>query len=269
MNLKFTHYLITRFNVPVNNWNKDKAGNPVLDAQWMGNRLELFANYCVPTITQQTQKNFIWLIYCDESTLPIHLDRIQHLVSHIPNVQIRLVPDFDQLLTDIRTYISLAKTPYVITSRMDNDDGLGPIFMADVQDHFLEQDMTIINFTKGVLYDQYKRVLTEIKDSQRNHYGSLIEQTNGGKGLITVVGYPHGLPPAGSHVLNIQTRFAWLKIIHQRNMASKTNGIPLLQSGVSSHFNLPPDAFAVSYWNTFLFAVKRMLSKMKRKLISS
>jgi hypothetical protein len=268
MSLKFTHYLITRFNVPVNNWNKDKAGQPVLDTQWMQNRLELFAKYCVPTIARQTENNFIWLVFCDEMTDPLHRDRIQNLVGHLPQAQIRWVSDFNHLLTDVKAFLSLAKTPYVITSRMDNDDGIGPDFIADVQEHFVEQDMTIINFTKGILYDHTKRVLTEIKDSQRNHYGSLIE-TATGKELVTVVGYPHGKPPAGSHIINVHTRFAWLKIIHQRNMVSKTNGIPFLQSNISSHFNLPKDAFAVSRWNTFLFIVRRVLSKMKRKLISS
>ena len=54
MSVKFTHYLITRFNVPVKNWDRDKAGKPVLDDAWMHNRLDLFRRYCVPGVANQT-----------------------------------------------------------------------------------------------------------------------------------------------------------------------------------------------------------------------
>ncbi len=269
MKVKFTHYLITRFNVPVNNWNKDKAGNPVLDSAWMRNRLELFKTYCVPTLAHQTEKNFVWLIYCDKMTDQNYLDEINILISSAHFARIKLVADFDHLLLDLKTSIAKVETPYVITSRLDNDDGIGPDFIADIQRHFVEQDKRIINFTKGVLYDCHRSVLTEIRDSQRNHYGSLIEKIEQDKELITVVGYPHGRPPAGSSIDNVETRFAWLKVIHERNMVSKTNGVPLMQEDLYAHFNLAKHALTYSRWNTVRFVIRRILSKIKRKLISS
>ena len=269
MNVKFTHYLITRFNIPVNNWNKDKAGNPVLDDQWMQNRLELFAGYCVPTIANQSERNFIWRIYCDQQTRPPFLDEIRKLTAALPMVQLVLVSDFDHLLNDLRELLAQVTTPFIITSRLDNDDGLGPHFISDVQKHFVEEDKRIINFTKGVLYDHHRGVLNEIRDSRRNHYGSLIEKVNNEGELITVVGYPHGIPPKDSSIDNVDTRFAWLKIIHERNMVSKTNGIPLLQENIRAHFNLKEKAFKVSWWNTCWFVVRRLLSKIKRLIIPS
>lgn len=269
MNVKFTHYLITRFNIPVNNWNKDKAGKPVLDDQWMENRLKLFAGYCVPTIAHQSEKNFIWRIYCDQKTSALFLDEIRKLTAGLPMVQLILVSDFDHLLDDLRELLGRTTTPFIITSRLDNDDGLGPHFISDVQKHFVEEDKRIINFTKGVLYDQHRGVLTELRDSRRNHYGSLIEKTSKAEDLITVVGYPHGIPPKDSTIENVDTRFAWLKIIHERNMVSKTNGIPLIQENIRAHFNLQENAFAVSWWNTGWFVARRLISKIKRNFISS
>jgi hypothetical protein len=268
MSVKFTHYLITRFNVPVKNWDRDKAGQPVLDDAWMHSRLDLFRRYCVPGVANQTNRNFTWLIYCDKLTSQTYLNEIYKAISGVPNVMVRQVSHFEELMTDLRQLFSTVPTPYVISSRVDNDDSLGPTYIHEVQKHFVEHDKRIINFLQGVLYDTHRGVLTEIRKSHLNHYGSLIEELKPDTGTITIMGYPHGRPPEGSTVTDIDLRFAWLKIIHERNMASKTNGIPLFDNNVTAHFGLPPDDLPRSYWATSIFVLRRLLSRLKRKLFS-
>ncbi len=266
MSVKFTHYLITRFNVPVKNWEQDKAGLPVLDDAWMKNRLVLFRKYCVPTLAQQAEKNFTWLIYCDRLTTTHFLAEIRKAIEVVPEAAIRQVDDFDGLLLDLKQLISSVPTPYVITSRLDNDDGLGPQFIAKVQESFEPKDKLIINLTKGVLYDVHRCVLTEIRNSQVNHYGSLIEETAHGPNFLTVFGYPHGRPPAACTIKNVDSRFSWLKIIHLRNMVSRTNGKPLVSSKITAHFNLQPDDFSQSWLATSIFVIRRLLYKIKIKI---
>ena len=269
MSVKFTHYLITRFNVPVKNWDRDKAGKPVLDDAWMLSRLELFRRYCVPGVANQTSKDFTWLIYCDTLTSPSFLADIHQAISDIPNVMVRPVQDFEALMTDLRQLLSTAPTPYVISSRVDTDDSLGPAYISEVQKHFVEQDKRIIKCLGGVLYYAHRGVLTEIRKSHLNHYGSLIEELKPGKELITIMGYPHGRPPEGSTVTDIDLRFAWLKIIHERNMASKTNGVPLFDNTVVTHFGLQPDDLPRSYLSTSVFVLRRVLSRLKRKIFNT
>ncbi len=269
MSGKFTHYLITRFNVPVKNWDRDKAGKPVLDAAWMQERLVLFRKYCAPTIRHQQCNDFIWMVYCDQLTEAKDLETIRQEVSRVKNAQVRLVADFPDLLIDLKEVLTDAPTPFVITSRVDNDDGLGPDFIREVQDHFVARDKQIINFTKGVLYDTHRQVLTEIRDSRFNHYGSLIEESVPGQPLITVVGYPHGRPPEGSNVTDVDSRFAWLKIIHERNMSSRTNGMPLLELDIPMRFGLQPGDLPQSLTSTAVFVLHRLLSRLKRKLFKA
>lgn len=269
MSVKFTHYLITRFNVPVKNWDRDKAGKPVLDDAWMRSRLELFRRYCVPGVANQTNKNFTWIIYVDTLTAPEFLTPIHQSIRHLPNAVISPVSHFEALMTDLRHLLSSAPTPYVISSRVDNDDSLGPAYINEVQKHFVEHDKQIINFLRGVLYDAHQGVLTEIRKSHLNHYGSLIEERKPDKDLITIMGYPHGRPPEGSAVTDIDLRFAWLKIIHERNMASKTNGVPLFDNAVILHFGLQPDDLPRSYWATFIFIIRRLLSRLKRTIFNN
>ena len=269
MSGKFTHYLITRFNVPVKNWDRDKAGKPVLDATWMQERLVLFKKYCAPTIRHQLCSDFVWLVYCDQLTAAEDLETIRQEVSRVKNAQVRLVAEFPDLLSDLKGILANAPTPFVITSRLDNDDGLGPMFIQEVQGHFEPHDRQIINFTKGVLYDAHRLVLTEIRNSRFNHYGSLIEERVADQPLITVVGYPHGRPPEGSNVTDVDSRFAWLKIIHERNMSSRTNGVPLMEFDITRHFGLQPGDLPQSLTSTALFVVHRLLSRLKRKLFKA
>lgn len=266
MNGKFTHYLITRFNVPVKNWDKDKAGNRVLDQAWLDERIGLFTKFCLPTIENQLNQNFTWLIFCDINTPAEYLDNIQQSVRSIPGASLRLVSHFDHLMVDLRQLLAEDPSPFLITSRVDNDDGLGPQFIKDVQAHFATEDKLIINFTKGVLYDTTKRILTEIQLSQFNHYGSLIEENKSGYQLMTVMGFPHDRPRNGYKVLNIRSRYAWLKIIHDRNMSSKTNGIPLRNKQIVSIFNLRPNDLAQSWYATLIYAISRVVSRVGRKL---
>lgn len=263
---KFTHYLITRFNVPVKNWERDKSGRKVLDEAWMQERLNLFRTYCAPTISRQSSDAFTWLIYCDTQTSPVHLEAIRAAVANMPHVIIRQVEDFDRLLVDLRTIVAKVPTPYVITSRLDNDDGLGPQFIYEAQSHFVPHHLMILNFRKGVLYDTHRKVLTEIRQSHFNHYGSLIEEVHPDKPLLTILGYPHGIPPEESQVIDIDSRFAWLKIIHERNMASKTNGKPISNSAVAAHFQIQPNDFRQSWLATGAFVFRRLLYRLKRRI---
>jgi len=266
MNGKFTHYLITRFNVPVKNWDKDKVGNRVLDQAWHEERIGLFKKFCVPTIANQTEKNFTWLIYCDVNTLSEYLSDIREAVSEISGATIRLVRDFDHLMVDLRQLLAEDPALYVITSRVDNDDGLGPQFVKEVQVHFKPIERLIINFTKGVLYDVTKRVLTEIRHSQFNHYGSLVEEKKSEHQLISVIGFPHDRPPGNCQVLNIGSRFAWLKIIHDRNMSSKTNGFPLGNTEIAQIFNVQPNDLTQSWFSAVNYIIARIMSRGRRKL---
>ena len=269
MSVKFTHYLITRFNVPVKNWDRDKAGKPVLDDAWMRSRLELFRRYCVPGIANQSNKRFTWIIYCDTLTSPTFVTEIHEAIKDIPNAIVKPVPHFEALMVDLKQLLANSPTPYVISSRVDNDDSLGPAYINEVQNHFVEHDKRIINFLKGILYDVHRGILTEIRKSNLNHYGSMIEANIPDKELVTIMGYPHGRPPEGSTVTDIDLRYAWLKIIHERNMASKTNGVPLFGTAVASHFSLQPDDLPLSYWSTSVFIIHRVLSRLKRKIFNN
>lgn len=266
MSGKFTHYLITRFNVPVKNWDRDKSGRPTLDSAWMEERMQLFQAYCVPTVRQQTERNFIWVVYCDRNTSPADLDIIRKSIGTVQNAEVRLSDDFDELLDDLRQWLAKAQTSFVITSRLDNDDGLGLDYIYKVQSHFAARDKLLINLEGGILYDTGRKVLTRLRHSPFNHYGSLIEQIQPEGSALTVLGYPHDHPPREIEVLNVECNAAWLKIIHDRNLKSRTSGVPVFPKKAIAQFGLSADAFPISVSRVLTYSIAKWFSIVRRKL---
>ena len=261
MMVKFTHYLVTRFNVPVDNWNRDKTGHPTLDGAWMKHRLALFNRYCVPTISGQTEKNFHWVIYCDIHTFTADKQRIEESVKMIPGAEIRLVQDHGEMLSDLRKLISNQLTPYVITSRLDNDDGLGKNYIKNVQDHFKEADKLLLNPSGGIVYDVNEKVMTQMKKSLQNHYTCLVEKNNGNGKLLTVLSFPHDHPPSDVVIENIPGERAWLKIIHEKNVKSKLKGKPFFTRKEIYFEGISLDAFPFSFLNTMKYTLSRIRQK--------
>ncbi len=260
--MKFTHYLITRFNVPYQTWNLDKTGQPTLDATWMEHRLMLFRRYCVPTVAGQSEKNFIWLIYMDAKTSPELTEEIRKLVEGIPQASIRFVLNFSQLLSDIQNLFQAVKSPYIISSRLDNDDGLGTDYIRLVQNTFIENGNTIINLDGGILYDEENKILTEIRRGKLNHYGSLIEEINPESKILSIMGFPHDAPPKGYNVINADHRFSWLKIIHSRNVSSRARGWPISLSKVLENYKVAETDFKVSLLNVIRYLGYKLIRKL-------
>jgi putative rhamnosyltransferase len=262
MNGKFTHYLITRFNVPVKNWDKDKAGKKVLDQAWLDERILIFRKYCVPTITNQSQKNFTWLIYCDVNTPPEYLSAVRQIIHEIPQATIRLVSEFDHLMIDLRQILADDPTPYVITSRMDNDDGLGKEYMQRIQEAFIPQDKTLLNFLHGIVYDVEKQILTGIRNANLNHFTSLIETKSQDRDYLTVLGFSHTRPPAHIVVKDLHSPNAWLKIIHGRNMNSRTKGKPVARKEILPFFNLTKKDVPISILQTAIYILRKGIHRI-------
>ncbi len=259
--VKFTHYLVTRFNVPVDNWNKDKAGQTTLDDAWMQHRLSLFTRYCVPTIRTQTEHRFHWIIYCDINSKTDDLKQIESAVSVIPGSMVRKVSHPEEMIADLKQLIANEPTEYVITSRVDNDDGLGINYVKIIQEHFNEEDKLLLNFSGGILYAPDQKVLTQMKSSLRNHYTSLVEENKNAQNLLTVLGFAHDHPPPEIMIENIPGKGNWLKIIHQRNVKSQLKGKPIFFLSKNYFGGIDKKEFPVSITNTFIYSLKRFINK--------
>ena len=79
------HFLVTRFNLTVSEWKTTKNGEPVLSEKWLKNRFLLFENYCLPSVKNQTNQNFIWCVFFDVNTSDNYRDKIKFISDSYQN----------------------------------------------------------------------------------------------------------------------------------------------------------------------------------------
>ena len=60
------HFILTRFNLRI--WRQDKHGSAVRTREWLEHRFGLFEKYCLPSIANQTCKDFEWVVLFDDKT---------------------------------------------------------------------------------------------------------------------------------------------------------------------------------------------------------
>jgi len=244
-------------------WLKDSSRLAPPDAAWHQHRLNLFTTYCVPTVLAQTVSNFQWLIYCDSKTGSEQLLELKGTLPDSSRILLRFIDDKSDLLADLRTLILQSSTPYVITSRLDNDDGLGEDYIQQVQSHFEERNRLLINFQGGAFYDPKHHILTQSKTTVSNSFSSLIEKRDAAEELLTVYGFHHTDLPANALLQQVKGGFHWLKIIHDRNLKSQMKGRPLFKWPAKAFASLDITRLEISWAHSLAYVFRRQWQRMK------
>src|SRR5258706_13422224 len=126
----FIHFLITRFNIKISGAGPERMTSESINEQWLKDRLFFFKSYCAPSVFSQTNKNFIWLLYFDSLTPEYIREELVFLKINSPGIKIVFVTDYNAMIDDIRLKIKDTITPYVISSRLDNDESLVVILFS-------------------------------------------------------------------------------------------------------------------------------------------
>jgi hypothetical protein len=119
---KSFHFIITKYNACLYRRVDDAD-------EWMKHRLSLFANFCVPSIRNQTCQDFVWVIWMDEETPDDHLRAVRKVAGR-ENVFVNRFRGVHQ----IKARQIPAGLDTVILTKLDNDDALGRTFIEEVHD---------------------------------------------------------------------------------------------------------------------------------------
>jgi len=215
----FQHFLITRFNLRKKSWNTTRNNSQVLTDEWMINRLKLFENYCFSSVKNQTNTHFKWFVFFDEETAEKYRVIINRLAKEFSLFIPIYIDGMDAFLPAIKDEISKQLTqPYLITSRLDNDDCLREDYIQNVQQQFEKQDFMAIDYIDGFTL----QVEPEVKLGKRTHlhnpFISLIEKSDV---IETVWGRErHGEWSKVKQLKTIRNQFLWMSIIHSENKAN-------------------------------------------------
>ncbi len=223
----FSHYVITRFNVRIDGMGPEKIISPPLDASWLEERLFYFSRFCVPSLQQQTETNFTWLVYVDAETPAPVLNNLLALRTSLPHLEFLPVVDFAHMLSSLRERMMKSPEPYIITTRLDNDDMVSRTFIASIQAAFRPAPLTVINFNAGYEYDIRLGIVKKWNERFHNQFISLVEQRDTPE-ILTVYGFPHWRLPEKAGVINLDAPAGWMHLRHRGNYSPDTyKGIPV------------------------------------------
>ena len=208
----FSHYIITRFNLRM--WQDVTPTD-----EWLDHRLDLFEQFCYPSVVGQTNQTFTWLLLFDVSTPQSFQPRIARFAERA-NVDVLYMAGFDlqQLIGEIRRRTPQSKS-HVITTTLDNDDALAEEYVARIQAEFRGQQFELLNAAQGLRYDVVGGKLYACT-VRSNPFITLIEQKNVDQSLMTIAAcLPHStIAKRFPQVRNIKTEPLWMQVVHERNL---------------------------------------------------
>ena len=240
------HFILTRFNLLL--WQKDKGGSKVRTVAWLEHRFNLFEQYCLPSIINQTCHEFGWIVLFDNTTPEPFKKKVEEYQIECPQmIPVYVEPQNGRYFAEIfrqevvsrlrsqeheNERISLTNTndtnhtdkcfKRVLTTYLDNDDALNVRFVEDIQRRVSElPNGTFISYTDGYqYYTDYKYVMQI--HYPRNHFMSVVEEGNPAM-IKTIYGY-------GSHyyiekipgvkIEKVKNLPMWCEVIHEKNMGN-------------------------------------------------
>lgn len=258
--MNFAHFLITQFNLLQFPLGKElKKGEEWLS--WTRERVKIFREYCLPSLDNQTCKDFTWLIYFDIKTP----DEFQYLIDELKKrdyIKICFSEGNDGFMADhISDIKNLSKdSEWIISSRIDNDDIFHKDAIKVIQEAFHPIDEYMISLTSGYTLN--------LQTLQMGHYYypecpfiSIIEKCE--KEELKSIFYK-----SHSHWDQLKLRIFdeivkkdkkttfiidqpyWIQLVHGKNVSnSEKRGLPVVRQKDLSAFNLELKNQKQSIWS--------------------
>jgi len=261
------HILLTLFNIRFT-LSSDLDGL----AKWTDKRFPLFETYCFPSIQNQSNQDFDWLLIIDPSTTQQQRDRLQTLIQQRPRTFLIEYEDWDLVEIPINDWVrkNYPNLDKLISSRVDNDDVLHEEFMQTVRDIAEHQETEcLINFMNGycLQLSNQKHLLYEF-DFAENSFMSFVEPNQ--TPLKTVRKYNHDLWPKEIKRINKETDTPlWMQLIHGKNVHNRIWGKAVSKPKHLTAFNL--DNQIANHANSvphFLQVLKFQLNRPFKKMRS-
>jgi len=127
--------------------------------EWMEHRIELFEKYTLPSILNQTNKNFTCVLCFDERTPNDVICKYDYL-------------DNVEIYWDLPKYWIKTKPPetdWILTSRIDNDDYYMDTFVEDIQKEFISRKQHMVI---DIGYLMLEEKTGDVYDMERPVYNS-------------------------------------------------------------------------------------------------
>lgn len=208
------HVLLTRFNLPT------QGVESLVRAHdgWLTERVALFERYTVPSVLGQTTKSYHWIVYFDPQSPDWLLTRMHPYVeSGVFRAIFRTTVTPADVVSDLRDIVDTPGSS-LITTNLDNDDGLATDFLMRVREHDAEGPSVAIYLTQGLILSQSG---TYLHEDRRNAFCSVRESWDDPR---TCWYDWHNLLGQHMPAIAVDGPPAWLQVIHGGNVSNRVRG---------------------------------------------
>jgi hypothetical protein len=228
------HFVITRFNLR----GTDPASMRMVSRDYLDPRLALFERFCLPTLRSQTRQDFTWLVLFADDTPPEVKARVQ-AYAQWPNLVPVWLPPGSQHVGRLVVAPYLDDGPLtLITSRVDNDDGLCRTYVEDVRRFEDVRDRTVVQFPVGYVWHRDRIYLDR---QEHNAFTTLIEPLPSGRNseFFTIYKGSHSDIQRLGRVVDGHAQPAWLQVVHDSNLENYVRGRRARIRSLPDRFDVP------------------------------
>lgn len=193
--------------------------------EWLEHRFRLFEQYCLPSIANQTRKEFEWIVLFDSKTPDNFKERIRELQAKCPQLNpVFVEPEKGRYFAEIfRKEVVIRLTQNsgrVLTTYLDNDDALDIHFVEDVQRRAsVLPNGTFIYYTDGYQFFTDHKYLMRIY-YKRNHFASVVEDASTAKTIYGYGSHYYIDKIPGAKIEYVKNLPMWCEVIHEKNMGN-------------------------------------------------
>jgi len=208
------HAILTRFNLP------SSGVESLIRAQegWLRARVQLFERYCLPSVRAQSNKNFVWLVYFDPNSPEWLLEKVRQYASDGPLTPLfRSAVSAEELLSDLKD-ATRSRTTNLLTTNLDNDDGLAVDFVERLQEVQRVHERQAVFFVNGLIKNENE--LYRRRDDS-NAFCSVLESWETPR---TCWSEWHNLLGQTMPVVELTGSPGWLQVVHSTNVSNRVHG---------------------------------------------
>jgi hypothetical protein len=196
----------------------------MIDPGYLAQRLELFERFCLPTVRSQSERDFKWLVLFADETPDAVKARVAAYGADWPEFVPVYLPRGASAVGPlvVRPYLD-ASPQTLITTRLDNDDGLARDYIAKVRRHAGTNERLVLQFPAGYVWHDERIYLDR---QQLNAFTTLIEPLPHGNAdeFNTIYKGSHTELDRLGRLVDVDDEPGWLQVIHGTNLENYVRG---------------------------------------------
>lgn len=208
------HVLLTRFNLPTGGVEARIRASE----NWLTNRWALFERYCAPSVAAQTSADFDWVVYFDPGSPAWLKQAIQPYAQQgLFTAIFREEVPRRTLVADLRDVVRHGDG-MLLTTNLDNDDGLAVDFLARVRAAVDFSDRRALYVVNGLVRDA---VGVYLRRDPENAFCSVAEPWSEPR---TCWDDWHIMLGRSMPVVALGGDPGWLQVVHGENVSNRVRG---------------------------------------------